>query len=230
MLCRVLRSEEELVAARHEYRSRRLCPPTDSRKAWDNLIALEALKHVAPDESIVDVGCRSGILLTWLDQIGYRRLWGCDVKRPLPAFKQAVRRGYATTFMRGAVMYVRHRQRMRRTPAENTTFPKNEFAAVTAMSVIEHAVDTRAFFGEAMRLLRPGGVLFLSTDYWREPLVTAAGDRVFGPEDVDCLVREATSVGLRPLCEPERDVAEAVIAEGGLRYTFLTMGFEHPAM
>ncbi len=228
MLCRVLRSERELADAQREYRSRGLCAPTDRRKAWDNLVALEALAHTSPHESIADLGCRSGILLTWLHQMGRRNLWGCDLKRPLPAFKRAVAHAYFPTFLHGLEMYARNRPRMTRSPAENTGFPGGAFAAVTAMSLIEHRVRTADFFAEACRLLRPGGIVFLSTDYWSSPMSTPSGDRVFGPDDVVRLSAEAANAGLVPLEEPALEVGAPVILEGGLRYTFLTLAFERP--
>ena len=123
-------------------------------------------------------------------------------------------------------MFAKNRTRMRRCRAEETGFPAGAFAAVTSMSVIEHEVDTAAFFQEAARMLRPGGILFLSTDFWSEPMVALTGDRVFGPEEVDRLVREAIAVDLQPLCRPELEVGSPVIEENGLRYTFLTLAFE----
>jgi SAM-dependent methyltransferase len=221
-------SAEEIVDAEKERRRRGLCPPTDSRKVWDNLIALDALQRVGVEESIVDVGCRNGILLTWLHQLGYRRLWGCDLKVPIPALERAVKRRHLSTLLHGTAMVARNRARMKRSGAEETTFPTANFGAVTSMSVIEHSVDTAAFFREAARMLRPGGILFLSTDFWSRPMTTSTGDRVFGPEDVDRLTQEAVSVELVPLCQPQLEVGAPLIEESGLRYTFLTLAFERP--
>lgn len=222
----MLQSARELADAEAEYRRRGLCPPTDSRKAWDNVLALDALDGVRFDDPIVDLGCRNGILLTWLYQQGYRRLWGCDVQTPLPPLTKAIARGHASTFVAGAIMYAKNRTRMQRRRAEATGFPAGEFAAVTSMSVIEHQVDTASFFSEAARMLRPGGILFLSTDFWSAAMVTSAGDHVFGPADVDRLFAEAESAALRPVCRPQLDVGSPVIEEAGLRYTFLTLAFE----
>jgi SAM-dependent methyltransferase len=228
MICRVLQDQQELVDADAERRSRGLCPPTDARKVWDNLIALQALERVGVEDSVVDIGCRNGILLTWLHQIGYQRLWGCDLKFPLPALERAVLRRHPATLVHGAVMFARNRARMKRASAEATTFQSGIFGAVTSMSVIEHGVDTAFFFRESARLLRPGGILFLSTDYWSRPMRTQGGDRVFGPADVARLAREAEAEGLLPLCKPELEVGSPLIEESGLRYTFLTLAFERP--
>jgi 2-polyprenyl-3-methyl-5-hydroxy-6-metoxy-1,4-benzoquinol methylase len=184
------------------------------------------LELVGRDAAIVDVGCRSGILLTWLHQRGYRTLWGCDLKTPIPAFKRAIAYGKVSTVIHGVDMYARNRYRMRRARAEATGFPESYFSAVTAMSVIEHRVLTILFFREAARLLHANGLLFLSTDYWSAPMTTAAGDHVFGPADVRRLTTEAAHAGFRLLDEPDLEVGAPVILEGGLRYTFLTLAFE----
>ena len=76
------------------------------------------------------------------------------------------------------------------------------FDAVTCMSVIEHGVPIDAFFGEAARVLRPGGLLIVSTDYSQRPLDTAGKTaygvpvRIFGPR------RHASIRRLRPRRRP----------------------------
>ncbi len=41
-----------------------------------------------------------------------------------------------------------------------------QFDVITAISVIEHVEEVRAFFRACHMLLRPGGLLFLTMDYW----------------------------------------------------------------
>ena len=40
------------------------------------------------------------------------------------------------------------------------------------MSVIEHGVPLKPYFEEMYRLLKPGGILITSTDYYPEPIDT----------------------------------------------------------
>ena len=223
---RVLRSSEEIAEACAWAEAAGLPPATDERKSWDNRLALEAIKERGAS-AVVDLGCRSGIILTWLYALGFRDLSGCDIRAPLPPIKSALAQRKLSTAALGARMYWSSRKRLRVAPAERTGFEPGRFDAVTAMSVIEHSVDTRAFFAEAHRLLRPGGLLFLSTDYW--PGGAGNGrDVVFSREDVARLATEARAAGLGSLGEPDMDVGDAVVFEGALGYTFLTLAFEKP--
>jgi SAM-dependent methyltransferase len=232
----VLRSQEEILAAQRRAHSLRLCEVPDERKSWDNIYAVEAIRTMGhgANDPIADLGCRSGITLTWLDQLGYRQLYGCDLRGPFPPVRSAIARRKPRTAACGIRMYARNRQRMCVAPVEETPFPDGRFAAVTAMSVIEHGVDTTRFFAEAARLLRPGGLLILSTDYWPCKVATqglrcfpkARGvDRVYTRRDIEELVAEARRSHLQPREEFDLEAGEPVIESDGLRYTFLALSF-----
>jgi len=70
--------------------------------------------------------------------------------------------------------------RLYRGDLTNTTFAPGSFDLITCISVIEHGVDHRAFLHEASRLLRPGGVLFLTADYWERPLDMSGAPNPYG--------------------------------------------------
>ncbi len=234
--CRILTSQEEIRVAQSQARRHGLCAVPETSKHWDNLIAVEAIRDagVETTEPIVDLGCRSGIILTWLHQLGYRQLYGCDLRSPFPPVKAALGRRLWRTAGAGIQMYLRNRSRFRRSPVEHTTFPEGTFAAVTCMSVIEHGVDIGAFLNEATRLLRPGGLLVLSTDYWPDGLdlgelkrfdEARGNDRVFDREEVLDLCLIAEGHGLTLLRDPQLDADEPVIESEGFRYTFITLAF-----
>jgi len=82
-----------------------------------------------------------------------------------------------------------------------TSFPERSFAAIASLSVVEHGVDLDAYLAEAARILRPGGLLFTSTDYWCEPIDTTAQTayghevRIHTPAD---FCREIAGAAMQP--------------------------------
>lgn len=218
----VLRTHSNLVEAAEEARRRGLPPATDYRKHWDNLLAVDALEGTTGP--VADLGCRSGQILMWLYHLGRRELYGCDLRRPWPPAKKALQQGQLRTAAAALRMYLANGRNMRRARAEWTGFPTGAFGAVTSMSVIEHHVDTPRFFAEAMRLLRPGGRLVVSTDFWPEGGETESGV-IFSTADVERLLAEAESVGFEAPARPlDLDDPERVIQD----YTFLFLVFDKP--
>jgi SAM-dependent methyltransferase len=233
--CRVLRDAREIDVAVAAARQRGLCASPDTSKSWDNMIAVELITTYAGRyEPIADLGCRSGILLTWLHQLGFRRLYGCDVRLPFPPVKKAVEMGLWRTAWEGLRMYANSRRSLVRRPVEATGLPSDAFAAVACMSVIEHGVDTGQFFAEAARLLRPGGVLFLSTDYWPEKIDLrpsklfrgAPGfDRIFSAREIEALRAMAAANRFRPLEALDLEAGERLVHDGRASYTFIALAF-----
>jgi SAM-dependent methyltransferase len=236
----VLRTASEAEAAVETARALGLAPNPVRIKSWDNVLAVRmiAAVGVAHDDPIVDLGCRSGILLTWLDQLGYRNLFGCDLRTPLPPLRSAFTSGLWRTVIAGTQAYLRHRRRMITAPVEDTGLPGGHFAAVASMSVIEHGVDLRRFFDESARLLRPGGLLIVSTDYWRTPIdvgplrrfaASHGTDRIFDQRAVHELCDIARRVGFDAPAIPDPDSAQPVVTSSGFSYTFLLLAFRRGA-
>jgi SAM-dependent methyltransferase len=219
----VLRDRSALVEAAEEARRRGLPPATDYQKHWDNLLAVDALAGTTGP--VADLGCRSGQLLMWLYHLGRRELYGCDLRRPWPPAKKALKQGQLKTTAAALRMYLANGRNMRRAPAESTGFPSGAFGAVASMSVIEHHVDTPKFFAEAARLLRSGGRLVVSTDFWPSGGETTSGV-IFSTADVERLISEAESAGFEAPARPlDLDDPERVIRS----YTFLFLAFDKPA-
>ncbi len=210
----VLGSKGEWERAVAECRRLGLPLHHDLPKNWDALGAV-AIVLSAGAASVLDAGsARYSSVLPWLRVYGLTDLVGINLE-----FGRPVRR-CGVLFQHGEIT--------------RTGFPDGRFDAVTCMSVIEHGVPVGAFFAETARILKPGGVLVLSTDFDQSPPdttgLTAYGQpvRIFGPEQITELTGLATRHGLVLRGQPELAHAERPVhwPRTGLDYTFIRLTFD----
>lgn len=187
----------------------------DAPKNWDSLHALTSVasRCISMKATILDAGGEYySSVLTALKKIGYLDLTAINL-----AFKQKeVRDGI--TYMEGDIT--------------NTTFDDQSVDYVICQSVLEHGVDLDKFFLEMRRVLKIGGRLFISTDYWHHPIETtglaAFGSpvKVFDLNSIRQLVSTAqnhgigTNVNVHAL-ELKSDEKVVKWDQTGLQYTFV---------
>lgn len=209
----VLQTRREWEAATAQVAALGLYSHPTPSKNWDSLAALACtLEHTTPAARILDAGANvSSVILPWLYLYGYRRLVGINLE-------------LSRTVRRGPIRYE---------PGDLThsRFAAGTFDAIVCQSVLEHGVDVTAYLVEMARLLRPGGVLMTSMDYFAEPTDTGGcrpygmDYRVFTQGDVAALLAAARDVGLVPLDPIDLSCEERAIRweTFGLEYTFLML-------
>lgn len=193
-----------------------LHPHPDPPKNWDAMGSLDLiLDRTDTSARILDAGGEVySPLVEWLYLWGYRSL-------------HVINLVFTKPFARGSIQYE---------PGDctDTKYAGESFDVIVSLSVIEHGVALPAFLWESRRILRPGGLLIVSTDYWPEPIDTSghmeygAAVRVFTRTDIEEFIRTAHSHGFR-LTGPVDLTAEeeAVVWERlSLRFTFLLLAFE----
>ncbi len=220
----VLRSTAQWKSATDEARRLRLPLHRDLPKNWDALGAVGAvLTLTGTDDArtlrVMDAGsARYSSVLPWL------RLYGLG---DAPGSLLGINLEFGSTVHRDGVAF-------RQGDVTATGLPAGSLDAITCMSVIEHGVPLTAFLAESARVLRPGGVLCVSTDYDQTPPdtrgITAYGGpvRIFGPDDIRTFIADARSVGLELVGgEPDFSHAERPVhwKRTGLDYTFILLTF-----
>ncbi len=190
-------------------RLNRRLPVGDQIKGWDVAQTLDFIEGALPkDAPILDLGAYCSEVPVALARMGYSAVHGVDLNPNVTAMPHGDRVQYhVSDFM-------------------NTPFEEGSFAAVTAISVIEHGYAPARLFAELGRLLRPGGYFIASFDYWPEKINT--GDTrffdmswlIFSEQDVEQLLAEAGEHGLRSAGALHPAADERAIHCQGYDYTF----------
>lgn len=118
-----------------------------------------------------------------------------------------------------------------------TEFKNESFDFITSCSVLEHNVDLKAFSKEVSRLLKPGGELIVSFDYWptkintAEMLLYGLPWHILSRQDAVELIEECESRGLELTGNVDWETKDAVINPQycspfpGISYTFCILNF-----
>jgi ubiquinone/menaquinone biosynthesis C-methylase UbiE len=110
------------------------------------LVKLRRLREPQPGDTILDIGCGTGVVTAAYARAGLAPT-GVDVVQEF------------VEVARGAHPEARYEQGA----AESLPFGDASFDFVTLLSLLEHVVDWRKTLSEAARVLSPGGVLLLNT-------------------------------------------------------------------
>jgi SAM-dependent methyltransferase len=206
-----LKTQAEVDVSVAEARRLRLPPLADAPKTWDTLAALnEVVTRTGPDATVLDAGAEIySRFLPWLYLYGYRKLFGINLI-------------FEGTKQQGPIRYEQG-------DITKTRFDAATFDAVACLSVVEHGVDLEAYFREMFRILKPGGVLVTSTDYFETPTDTrglvAYGTpiRVFTRADIEEAVRIAERCGLKLTGPLELRSEDRIVtwAQYDLKYSFV---------
>lgn len=182
-----------------------------AEKDWDHLAAVTTvLANTNRSARILDAGAEIySNVLPALFLYGYRELYGINL-----SFTDATRRG--------PIRYI---------PGDltRTPFADGFFDAITCLSVIEHGVPLADYFREMHRLLKPGGLLITSTDYYPTPIdtrgQTAHGTpiKIFTKAEIQSTLALAQSLGFQLTGDVDLECEERPIhwAQYGLEYTFI---------
>ena len=225
-MIKVLRDWTEIGEANLAVTRARLPRHAMVEKTWD-LHQLYDVARTMGESRIVDLGCAGLYALKLLRAMGFSHLVGVDLSIP-----------WRDRLSQTRWMW-RHRtlippMRLQRADVTRTSFANGAFDMAVSISVIEHGVDWAAFLSECNRILRSAGVLFITTDYWKDG-VDAAADvqpyglpwRIFDRDAILDMIALAETYGFRPFQPAMADLEcdRRCVAWSGREYTFICLVF-----
>jgi len=226
-MVKVLRDWGEIGEANLAMSRARLPRHASCEKTWD-LYRLYEIVRTAPRQSrVIDLGCAGLFTLKMLRAMGFSRIVGIDLSiswhdRFSQVWSMWKQRTLTPPFW------------LRRADVTRTGCRAGEFDIAVSISTIEHGVDLAMFVREVARILRAGGILFVTTDYWSEGVETnndlrpyGLPWRVFDRKQIGDIITLADQHGLQ-LLAPEAwspECGDRCVAWGGCEYTFICLAF-----
>ncbi|WP_179228452.1 class I SAM-dependent methyltransferase [Leptolyngbya ohadii] len=187
------------------------------QKNWDQALLAQLLEPIDRQAAILDMGCGDCCTLDFLAALGFTSLHGIDLQiKDLQADKPESR---PYQLSEGDLMH--------------TPFADRSYEVLTSISVIEHGVDLNAFFAEADRLLKPNGILYVTTDYWETKIPIDSTIKPFGlswqifsREEIQQAIDLAEQHGLTPIQETAIPACqESPVSWYSRDYTFIALAF-----
>jgi ubiquinone/menaquinone biosynthesis C-methylase UbiE len=225
-MIKILQNWHEIGEATLSLQHKRLPTHTSVLKNWDLFSLYNTLSAYRRDSIILDLGCGSGEALKLLLALGFQNIHGVDF--------QVGWKLRASQFRR----MLRHRSlkppfHLHKGDITKTRFSNQSFDCAVCISVIEHGVNLESFLKEAYRVLKPSGLLFLTTDYWEEKICIDNSIKAFGLPwkifsrlEISNLITLAQDIGFVLNSTSEiPDCSERPVLWQNARYTFINLIF-----
>lgn len=202
----VLKMVSQVAEARKNLKALNLFPHYDPYKSWDTYKMIEIMKEMDKNSYILDIGCNDSPILPMLKKLGFSNLYGCDLLLK-PRYNHYWLNIAYSFFKRGYKpildMYGDNSFKLSVQNLQETSYQNNIFDYITSLSVIEHGIDPDKYFMEMSRILKNGGLLLTSTDYWPEKIINTkkvfsrdTPDNIFDRIEIDNLIKIGEKYGL----------------------------------
>ena len=227
----VLKNLSEVNYAINNLHSLGLFAHPDKVKSWDTDKMVKIISEGDRSSFILDVGCNGSPILSILKRLGFKNLYGCDLflKKIPSTLTEIVYPLYRPIIE----IYEDKAFNISIQNLEKTNFQDKMFDYITSLSVIEHGVNIQNYFKEMNRIMKKGGILLTSTDYWPDKILNIIKtkhnhrndpDNVFSKEEIEKDVLKAAELNDLILTEPidfsfENKVVHYNVT--GLDYTFI---------
>lgn len=183
-------------------------------KSWDIVKTATFIdKNIPKDSPILDIGAYASEILCVLHRLNHSELTGVDLNPEikLMPYSSSIRYKVADFMHAG--------------------FKKEEFEAITAISVIEHGFKSQPLLKGISSLLCPGGYFIVSFDYWPDKIDTTGiymfglDWRIFSKTELLTFIDEAREYNLVPYGPVNLEAEDPVVNWAGRSYTFAWLVF-----
>ena len=189
-----------------------LFPHPNRVKSWDTFKMTNIVNQGDRTSHVLDIGCEGSPILPMLRRLGFRNLYGCDLdlNKKYVGLRKLVYSFYKRSNKPLLEMYEINNFDISVQDLEKTEYATEKFDYITSLSVIEHGVNIQNYFKEMNRILKKGGVLLTSTDYWPDKIVNLirskynhnnSADIIFSREEIEDMIKIAVQNGF-VLTEP----------------------------
>lgn len=196
-------------------------------KNWDLYQLYNIVKSLPLETKIIDLGCGGLFALKLLSAMGFKNMYGIDLSLSL-------RNRLSQIYIMWKKSSLRVPFYLYRGDLTKTSFSEQMFDLAISLSVIEHGIEIEKFFHESYRLLKPGGILFITTDYWEEKINIRQDNRpfrldwkIFCKRDIEDIINSAYKFNFSfydnsaiPAC------SDKCIIWNNQEYTFLALVFK----
>lgn len=231
----VLKNSGEVSEAIERLHSLGLFSHHDRVKSWDTFKMVNLISQADRSSFILDVGCNGSPILPMLRRLGFKNLYGCDLylKKRYSALMKLVYFFYKREYKPIIEMYEGKTFDISVQDLEKTKFQSNTFDYITSLSVIEHGINIKNYFKEMNRIMKKGGILLTSADYWPDKIRNVINtkdnrknspDTVFSRQEIEEDVINISKQNGFVLTEPIDFTYEDKVIhwdDTGLDYTFI---------
>jgi len=233
----ILKSWNEVDEAINNLKSLELPPHPDTAKSWDTWKIINFINNNRKRNSnILDVGCNGSPILALLRQLGFSNLYGCDVclkvrkRRLLRRIKNKIFNENPDQLINEMLRNKDNFFHLTVQDLEKTNYESSFFDFISSLSVLEHGVNVSNYLSEMNRILKPGGFLLTSTDYWPEKIETVSNvydrpsqDVIFDENEVKEILAKAGKNGFSLYGQMNFDFQDKVVKwkKTGKEYTFI---------
>jgi|SRR3989344_2156603 len=201
---------------------------TNPVKNWDMAQIASILRNKPKNIKILDMGCGGSSVLRFCFKNKFKYIYGIDLTIDFHDRWQQLMYWKNNNYRLPYHLSVQS--------VTKTNFKNHFFDILICLSVIEHNVILEKFICESSRILKKGGYLYVSTDYWENKINTFDSPvnygikpgkdwSIFSKQEIKNFILIAGNYGLELVKKEFPQVKQQVINWNSKNYTFISILF-----